>query len=144
VTATLCLIAMLSLGATAPAGQCAPPVRGEGDGLTMRLHLTVEVTNLEGKPLADISIRFLDTAPSLGSRGPGLSLGTSDSKGRLDRHVTYTWPDYWNRDRRPDSGTFDILVGDDVVHGTVECLPVVADERRLVVRVAVFDGIIIE
>ncbi len=139
-------MALLLVGATGVPvlADCIPPPPGEGPGLTMKLHLTVEATSSQGGPSEGISVTFLDTAPPPKERGLGLRIGTTDANGKLDRHITYTWSDYFSGSRRPDSGTFDLLIGLEVVHAAVECLPIVGQERRLAVAVVADHSIILE
>ena len=138
-------VLLLLADSAAVHAECVAPSRGDGPALTMKLHLRVEAQSPTTRgPSSGISVTFLDTAPPEFARGRGLYIGTTDSSGRLDRHITFTWPDYFAEDHRPDSGTFDILVGQEVVHSVVECLPIDGEERQLVIRVVADQSIILE
>jgi hypothetical protein len=142
---------MLSIGlgvlalAVAPTGACSAPARvGAGDGLSMRLRLVVEVRSPESQPSAHVTIRFLDTAPPPFERGVGRILGTTDQNGLFQATLSHTWPDYFRPDRRPDAGTFDIIVSENqVFHATVECLPLEGPERVLKLKVVARSDVII-
>jgi hypothetical protein len=74
----------------------------------------------------------------------GRVLGTTDEKGVLQILLSHTWPDYFRADRRPDAGTFDIIVSENqVFHATVECLPVEGHERVLNLKVIASGDVII-
>ena len=125
---------------------CSAPSRtGSDDSLTMRLHLSVEVQSPEGSPSPNVTVRLIDTAPPPLERGVGRVLGETDANGLFEIMVTHTWPDYFAADRRPDAGTFDIVVAEEqVFHAAVECLPVQGHERVLRLKVvARSDAIVI-
>jgi hypothetical protein len=101
----------------------------------MRLRLTVQVRSAAGKPVQHVDVRFRDTAPPPQAREEGLRLGSTDENGKLSTLVVHTWPDYFRTDRRPDVGTFDIIVATQITHAAVECLPREADEWRLAITI---------
>ncbi len=95
-------------------------------------------------PEAAVAVRFLDTAPPARQRGPAVELGLTDKSGVLDRRFEYTWSDYFAASGRPDAGTFDVLIGAQVFHATVECLRIVEGERELSLDVVWSKVIVIE
>jgi hypothetical protein len=142
-TAGLSLSMALLLGVAAPA-TCKPPTRTSStDYLLMRLRLHVEVRSAEGKPSSNVTVRFIDTAPSPAERGEGRVVGTTDESGVVDTLVFQKWPDYFRQARRPDSGTFDIVVANQVFHAAVECLPEQAGEHTMSISVVATSDVII-
>ena len=127
------LMMVLLLFRAAQSSVCHEPARvGAADSLTMRLRLTVQVRTPDGQPASHITVRFLDTAPPVRARDEGMVLGTTDQNGTLSAFVVHTWPDYYDPNRRPDSGTFDIIISSTLVrHAAVECIPREGDEWRL-------------
>jgi hypothetical protein len=126
-------------------GVCAAPARtGSDDGLAMRLRLVVEVRSPEGQPSSNVTVRFLDTAPSPFERGLGRILGSTDKQGLLQTTFSHTWLDYFRADRRPDTGTFDIIVAENqVFHAAVECLPLEGRGRVLKLKVVARSDVIV-
>jgi hypothetical protein len=112
-----------------------PPNTSGTPDLRVSIRLTVEVRSLSGEAVADQEVEFLDTAPPRGDRGCPVFVGKTDSTGKLEVTFAASWPDYFAVDRRPDAGTFDILVGDRVVHASVECLPRDGQELKLAIGV---------
>jgi hypothetical protein len=138
-------LAVLILAMSPPTSLCTPPARsGSGDALTMRLHLIVEVKSPDGLPSPGIIVRFIDTAPRPHERGLGLVLGSTDLKGVFESTVTHVWPDYFSPARRPDAGTFDIMVAEEqIFHAAVECLPLQGQERMLKLSVVATSNVIV-
>jgi hypothetical protein len=110
----------------------------------MRLRLRVEVHSPEGKPSSYVTVRFIDTAPLPYERGPGRVLGSTDDRGVFETILAHTWPDYFRPDRRPDAGTFDIVVAENqIFHAAVECLPLQGQERILKLGVVAISDVIV-
>jgi len=62
----------------------------------------------------------------------------------LETVLNHTWPDYFRSDRRPDAGTFDIVVAESqIFHAAVECLPLLGQERVLKVSVVATSDVIV-
>jgi hypothetical protein len=131
-------VGMIALLALSSMGVCKPPDRDNAaDALVMRLRLRVHARTADGAPAAGYEIRFLDTAPPPTERGSGVSIGSTDAQGRFAGSFVHSWPDYFRPDRRPDAGTFDIIVGLTVFHSSVECLPTEQGERILTLDVTI-------
>jgi hypothetical protein len=142
--AGLSLTMAVLLGVTPSATCRAPTPAGSADYLLMRLRLHVEVRSPEGRPSPNVTVRFVDTAPPPGERGEGRVVGTTDEQGVVDTVVFQKWPDYFRQDRRPDAGTFDIVLANQAFHAAVECLPQQGGEHRMSISVvATSDAIII-
>jgi hypothetical protein len=74
----------------------------------------------------------------------GRVLGTTDQKGVFQLLLNHTWPDYFRAERRPDAGTFDIIVSENqVFHAAVECLPLEGQERVLKLNVVARSDVIV-
>ncbi len=116
--------------------QCVvPPRTGAGLELSVKLKISLELRLPSGEPVPNARVLFLDTAPAPPDRGCGELVGHTDAAGKLEAVFPFSWADYFATDRRPDAGTFDILVADRVIHGSVECLPREGEKLHVAVGV---------
>ena len=102
-----------------------PAMPAAGESLVMNLRVELRVVDVDRKPVRNAKVAFLDASVRNSEKR---SVGQSDEDGYLAANVSQQWVDYFKKDRRPDSGAFDILVeapnGDSLVrHFAVECLP---------------------